>query len=187
MALSFNFNAQTEIQKAWDQLWSQNLKARASTAFNYRKSATYYLTAADIERKVRDNLEKEAFARGDFGPFRIRGALGNKVRDWLLSGVRQGRLDSHNFGRGHISGMRFRPKGEEISETEKDTMKKRERSKGRPKPVHLREGGNAACAVARAAAAGRKLWGFSRSRAYMTDNHEDVNCPTCKKLAAKAK
>jgi len=63
---------------------------------------------------------------------RYRSKLLDLCREYLLSSTN---LEGHNFGRGHISGMRYRPRGKGKSDVEKKTIEK----KFRPKPVHARE------------------------------------------------
>lgn len=152
----------TIIPEVWTGLWKANLATRAKyiaagQTDRYWMRGLYYLTASDVEAGVRNYalamLENDTFNYAEWKSkpwtsLRIstpgyRGGLNNAVRNWLLSEVRRGKLESHNFGRGHISGMRFRPKGEPVGPAEVATMEKKKEAKERdyktnPLPVHGR-------------------------------------------------
>lgn len=170
------FNVNEAIPAAWDFLWKSNLKERKNA---FRASRTYYLTASDVEDQVRafadDQMQGKkwgASGRAYGRPMtmtRIRGVnLNGAVRRWLLNNTS---LESHNFGRGHISGMRFRPRGEPLAPQEQTTMERHTKRASRPRPVHLRKGGGPACV---------KRSGFGRpSRAFCTSDVSRVTCPRC--------
>lgn len=185
------------IPQAWDLLWRSNLEQRKEDEKSehvYRKGSTYYLTASDVENQVRQFAQDQAngkpwgtsgraWGRGYGLSVRLSGGqrLQSKVRDWLLNEVRLGRLASHNFGRGHISGMRFRPKGEPLAPAEQRTIEVKEKRKDKPKRLHLYSDGycsRALCLKNRK----RSPWGRGRSSAWCTNDKAKVTCPSCIKL-----
>jgi hypothetical protein len=85
--------------------------------------------------------------------------------------------------------MRFRPVGEPIGEAEQATIERKRKMRNRPRPVHYSEhgsSGRAACVVAAAKTAGRRLYGWRRSKSWSTSIEENVTCARCKKLLAKS-
>jgi len=137
MTKRFSFDIKAAIPVAWDVIWASRLKQRkddlayekkyGKKAFNWATS--YYVCAADVERMVRDFAQDTADGKpwrttntgyGDGYGLRMPGNLNSMVRGWLLRG-NGGQIVGHNFGRGHISGMRFRPVGEPMAEVEKVT------------------------------------------------------------------
>jgi hypothetical protein len=165
------------FQQAWDELWAGCLVRRAS-GYAWKGSDGHYLTASDLADKVRELSTGKTWYSGRAG-----GQWLNAARDWLHREVNAGRLQSHNFGRGHISGERFRPAGEAVTETELKTIKDREARKGRPKPCHYSQhgyGGRALCVKLRSG-----YWGH-RSTAWTTKDLEKVTCPRCKNLLTGA-
>jgi hypothetical protein len=121
MRKPFDINA--AIPAAWKLIWEHRRKMQAEEGSGFRDN-NMHCTASDVENQVRQFAidDAEGKPRGTMAwgrptswpPVRIhcaRGTLQGVVRDWLLNEVRQGRIDSHNFGRHHISGMRFRPHG----------------------------------------------------------------------------
>lgn len=204
MRKRFAFDTAKAIQYAWDLLWQGNLKQRAEDAklakrlgkpTVYGMARTYYLTATDLVRAVRELAH--CTAKGDPWPtdpsslvhyygsqVRMSGDLLGTVRRWLRSNPK---LTSHNFGKGHISGERYRPIGEPISEAEKTTAEKKERKRApdyKP-PVHYKVEGRwrALCTHKRMAGKG---YGFSRQRSWprTTDKAADVTCKQCLNLLA---
>ena len=185
------FNIPQAIQAAWDVLWADNLKRRAEDSA-FRVSETYYLCAADVENQVRAFAEDTFYGRPwrkdrQYGAYptgiRFKGDLKRTVRDWLFARVSTGILAVHNFGRGHISGARFRPAGEPISPAEQGTLKKKLDQKLNPKPKlkhYSKHGfsGRPACT------ASRRRSPFSRSnhRIWTTKDQKEVTCPRCAKL-----
>ena len=123
--------------------------------------------------------------------------LQHEVRDYLLHN--RG-ITGHNFSRGHISGMRFRPRGEPLSPAEQKTFKaqqEKEEKRARGEPTYTRHAssgqyGLALCVkaqrdkkIAAAKAAGRSAPWFGsnhRSRVWTTDKLEEVTCPRCRNL-----
>lgn len=185
------------ISDAWDWLWADNLKERKRGPDSFRYSETFYLTAADVESQVRsfiqedlEGAERGSRGRGCYGHTDVRisglgrGGLQGAVRNWLLH---NDKLTGHNFGRGHISGMRFRPVGEELSPAEKKTVaKKQKREKQRAEGTilrHISDDGKALCT--RKARKNSKRRGFSRGRHRSNTSFaykpEDVTCEKCKK------
>lgn len=176
-------------------IWAAKLKERKKMLRKkdtWRLSETYYTTASDLVGQVRrfageaiDGVEQGstglAFGReGSWTTggkrFRLRFDLGD-ARDWLRH---QPDIVSHNFSRGHISGERYRPRGEPLSETEKETMTKKEKARANPRPLrkHYNPNGYGSRPLCRQAKS--VVWG--RSRAYSTSTRADVNCPSCLKM-----
>ena len=115
------FNVGQAIQAAWDHIWSYNLKIRG-TREDWR-NRSYYTTATDIERKVRnfafDTQQGVPWGTNAYGgSIRFTGNLFEAVRDWVSQEMRRGRIKAHNFGRGHISGQHLRPADQPIGPTE---------------------------------------------------------------------
>lgn len=194
------FDRTKAIKAAWEALWAERLAERERNkgtvwATGRWGASTTYITASDLERRVRTYAEETVAGKpwGSTGPYgpelggrvRIPGNLFGDVRDWLLREVSAGRLASHNFGRGHISGMRFRPAGEPVSDIEKKTIEAKERRKGRPRPVHYTKSGHFGGPLL--CMAGRKRVGWGRSKSHSTGNRERVTCPRCLKLLAEEK
>lgn len=206
------FDLQKAIADAWDFCWQSNLGQRAENERDaqergrpgYRDDCTYFLTASDIEAQVRQFAVEQAEGRPRGSTGRARGrtpmytsrgrlkmigpSVNGAVRDWLLAECRAGRLQSHNFGRGHVSGMRFRPAGEELTVQEQGTMarheKRRERvAAGLPgRPYHYNKNGFGRTPLCTAA---RKRVVWRRSTARTTANRDKVTCPRCKNLLAQ--
>jgi len=216
MAKRFAFDLNKAIEAAWDYLWDVNLKDRAKQEAEHPDgdfgkygrrwyTRTFYICAADIVSQVRSFAYETAKGlkwgtngvRGpDYG-IRLSGNVEGEVRRWLLR-----TKDSHNFGRGHISGMRFRPRGAPLGPSEKDTLEEKAKPP-KPRVIHFaRDGysGTPLCiAVQRANEdAARKAKGLhpayrghSRSKACTQSRwgagKEDwqkgvVTCPRCLKL-----
>ena len=191
----------TIISDAWKALWKRNLAERkAGRDYDGR---TYFLTATDIERKVRDFMidDREGKKRGtsDFGGYcdglRVstgrRGGLKRFVRDWLRGEVLRGALSEHNFDRGHISGARYRPRGEPLSPAETKTFEEKAKPRA-AKPVHFTDsksswGGRALCVLDRWAKSESVWHGVKRSTARVTKVASEVTCPRCLKLLAARK
>lgn len=149
------FDMQGAIAFAWAVCWADNLARRA--AGNDHRGNTYYLTATDVETQVRRLAHEtmqgkswgstgRAWGRGWEGGVRLPGDVQAQVRDWLLSNPD---VEGHNFGRGHISGMRFRPRGEPLAPGEQHTLNT-PRKPWAEKPVHYSSNhGRALCVKAR--------------------------------------
>lgn len=191
------FDMPKALQHAWDILWANNLRQRKDDVkyenkvgkkpFNWAR--TYYICAADVERTVRDLAEDSRDGKpwrttpgyGGYGSgIRFNGNLQSTVRDWLFGQCSRGILTYHNFGRGHISGARFRPVGEPMADAEKETVQRKTRERLTPRPRHYSAngyGGTLKCME------GRKRSPFSRGRrtAYATAKQADVTCPRCRK------
>lgn len=188
------FDVPQAIQKAWDFLWGENLKRRADEKNLGGRwyAETYYLTAADIERQVRSwaqdtydgnpwNMTRSYGSYGQYG-FKFRGNLKHTIRNWLFDQARHGVLEYHNFGRGHISGARFRPRGEPMAPAEVKTVtaKEERRRNPKPRPEHFSEHGYSGlplCTEAR-----RSPYSRNRGHTRCTHNKEEVTCKRCLNL-----
>lgn len=163
------------FQQAWDLLWAANLKRRESV-YAWKGSDGHYLTASDLADKVRELSTGKQWYTGRAG-----GKWLNAARDWLSSQEDKGVLQGHNFGRHHISGRRYRPAGEAITETEKKTVETRERLQNKPKPRHFTKNGNyygdLLCVTRKP-----NFYSSHRSTASRTTKVEEVTCPRCLKL-----
>lgn len=187
------FDPNKMCQHVWDVLWANNLAQRAKEKKNPRwANSTYYLTAADIVRGVRNvaaaQLRGEewpatydkVFWGSDYG-LRVSGDVQGEVRDWLFANPK---LTYHNFGRGHISGARFRPVGEPMGPSESETLKKKaeRRANPRPRTVHFTTGYTTLLCTK------NRRSPFSRpSKAWTTKEEVKVTCPQCKNLLAAKK
>lgn len=182
------------MRAAFKIQWEQKCKRAA----DYPRAGRY-VVASDIEGQVRvlarDTLDgnpwgtsKPSWGRSYYAPVRVTlsrpgETLLGACRSWLFSEVRAGRLAAHNFGRGHISGERFRPIGEEMTDAEKRTTAAREARRNgtaKPKPVHYSPNWSSPeCTRAR-------RHGFSRPNRYTrtTRDAEKVTCPRCLKMLA---
>lgn len=197
MRKRFTFDINAAIPAAWDVIWTSHKKERKKDEAYEKKQGkkpygwerTYYTTASDVERMVRDLAEDTANGKpwrtentcSGWGTVRISGNLKGKVRDWLL---RNPKITGHNFGRGHISGMRFRPVGEPLAEAEKKTIEKNQKRRaglGSPKPWHFSEKGSLLCQKARM----KGRYSFGRSSAWSTKDQSKVTCKQCLNLLAK--
>lgn len=117
------------IAKAWDWLWNY----KTTTDFSWRVGGEPWITATELESRVRAAMAEELLgkpygAEGTSTYERVRVSTGGRTdllgecRDWLLTKVRDGELTAHNFGRGHISGMRFRPVGVPLTANESKAL-----------------------------------------------------------------
>lgn len=188
------FDLKKAIPAAWDRCWARNVACRNSGS-DWRGSS-YYLCARDIEDQVRafakDTLEGKPWGTTDISygygyGIRVAGDLQNEVRDWLLHNPN---ITGHNFGRGHISGMRFRPIGEPLNEAERKTLaaKAERKANPRPAPVHYSTrgyGGMAECVAAKRAkraTAFARMYSSGRSRAHTDSDISRVTCKQCLNL-----
>lgn len=116
-----SLNLAVEFAASWTRLWKANLESRLKG--HDHGGRTYFLTATDLERDVRDELTARMRAErpDECGTLRISGLGGrpllDHVRAEVRSEVRSGRADDR--GRGHCSSMRFRPAGAPASQAEK--------------------------------------------------------------------
>jgi len=189
MGKRFHFDTHLAIRTAWDVLWASRLKERADGR-DFRGSS-YYVTASDVEDLVRQFASDTAKGRpwrtktvnGDHYGIRMPGDLNGAVRDYLLRG-NGGKIVGHNFGRGHISGMRFRPVGEPIGPAEKETIERKARNKDKPKVRHFGKGfgSHPHCVVEAKKKAGKRFFGWRRSKSWVTSEREEVTCPRCLNL-----
>lgn len=188
MSKRFAFDTPKAIATAWDVLWSDNLKRRAKDANTRWANRTYYLTAADIENQVRlfasDSAEGrpwdltvKQYGRPCNG-IRMPGDLQAMVRRWLFN---NSALTHHNFGRGHISGARFRPVGGPIGPAEKETNAKLEKKRAADyvRPMHYGQhsGGRPLCQTIKA---GARRFSYRPSKAWTSSTADRVTCKACK-------
>jgi hypothetical protein len=186
----FAFDVKAAIKAAWDYCWANNIKTRAN-GDHYRPSTTYYLTSSDIEAQVRRFAEEtaagkqwgstgRAYGKG-YSTVRLSGNLLGAVRDWLHEECYRGRIVAHNFGKGHISGQRYRPAGEPVSEVEQRTFDAKAKRAATPRPVHLYCGHEQRkrflCAQVK-----KPSFRVPRSQARCTSDAAKVTCPRCIKL-----
>jgi hypothetical protein len=157
------FNLEQEIQKAWDWCWAYFCEPtevreaiydeEGEPTGEYEAEPKRYparqswLTASDLVNRIRASAAEQLEGKpyGSKGPdtyysnVRVstggRGDLLGVVRTWLL---RNSALEQHNFGRGHISGMRFRPVGSGLTESEAKTVEARRKRNAGETPVHYR-------------------------------------------------
>lgn len=201
----FAFDMNKALQYAWDVRWTGNI-ARRQRDLEYEKKTgkksygwaqSYYLTASDIERTVRDLAEftqrgepwptdPEKLGYGYGNGIRFPSNLQNVVRNWLFSNRK---LTHHNFGRGHISGARFRPVGEPLAEAELATMvnKQRKRDPNYKAPVHFRcdSPWRSLCTHKRMEGKRRSFFGGrGRSQAWCNEDKEKVTCKQCLNILA---
>ena len=215
------FNLDREFQKAWDWCWSYYCEPSVYENEQYNEKTQEWektgekreleprqswLTATDLERRVRASVAEQVnkVPYGSYGAdawgkgastLRIstgkRGNLLDACRDWLLSQARSGKLSAHNFGRGHISGMRFRPVGLDLTEAEKKTVEKKAVPYDQ-KPVHFADPDTRSfrsltlCSKATRETNKKKLRGYfrqpNRSKSRTTTDRSKVTCPRCLKL-----
>lgn len=159
-----------------------------------------YITATEVEQRVRAALEEKAagaeygshgYSGGWHSNIRLSGLNGcsllSRCRDHLLAEVASGRLSCHNFGRGHISGMRFRLPGSGITETEQRTLEVKAKRESRGIIRHLRhpEAKPYSCRRLCETDRQRKSYGRRPSRVWVTDEADKVTCKHCLALMAK--
>lgn len=189
MGKRIEFDRAAAIKAAWDFCWEDNLKQRKQGG--YRPSTTYYLTASDIEHQVRQ-FANETAAGEKWGTrgrtcgrpwvtLRFSGDLLGDCRRWLRNNPK---LTSHNFGKGHISGERYRPRGEAVSEAETATLAEKAKRAVTSRLIHARAQDKAfLCAPVKK----RATWSRHRSQAHVTLDNAQVTCPRCLKLLAAKK
>lgn len=194
-----------EIKRAFQFVWESKQQDRKEG--HDFCGQTYYVTATDIERRVRGSCAEQAegLPYGKYGvnysgykslricvPNQIGGLMG-AVRKWLLDETRAGRLVAHNFTRGHISGARFRPAGSQLSPQEIEHMNKikNEGPRGENKLVHaadpLSKGYSRKTLCSRSArtSSSKKRMHYSRpsrSNAVFESQGRPVTCPRCIKM-----
>lgn len=212
------FDLKRELTEALARLWAKKDEVVAAGR-GWRGHETY-TTAQELEREVRDDLVRRAppidydrravfTEAGDpvaapknrrrfSGVMRIStgrpGGLLQAARGFLLGEARAGRLELEDFGRGHVSGARFRRPGTEPGAGEVETLKR----KAKPRAVHYRDpategsysGAAPLCSAAlRATLKKKRTWwsGRGRRRSWPTDDMSRVTCPRCLKLAGAEK
>lgn len=187
------FNVNDAIKKAWDLIWADNIKHRGE---DYRASHGHYITRSDLINQVRQFAIEQAEGKswgstgrcygrpwGTGRKVRISGNLDGAVCDWLRAEERAGRITAHNFGRGHISGRRYRPVGEPITETEKRTMAEKERRMSTPRPVHFSKNWNAPLLCTPS----RSMFSQRSQRCHSSHEPDKVTCPRCLKKLTEQK
>lgn len=189
----FSFDLTAAIPAAWDLCWKDNLKQRAEGR-DFRGN-TYHLTAADLVNQVRQFADEQAAgeAWGTRGRawgrpcsmVRLSGDVQGAVRAWLQGQGHRGILVSHNFGKGHVSGQRYRPAGEPLTEAETATFAAKARCRERGPCWHYAKGGygeRPRCLETST----KKRAPWSRSRRPLTTNEPTkVTCARCKKIVGE--
>jgi hypothetical protein len=193
-------NMYQEIQDAIQRLWAGRIKEReerdAAGRTDFRGEGGY-ITATDVEREVREHLQNmldQPMSHSLLVPSRSRGRLritglnGHTLlglcRDGLFALTRSGKWTCHNHGRGHISGMRFRPADEPLSTAEETSLSLTREEKIRRKFLHhfARPDGKAVCG-----AGDRKRSPYADRRGWKPKPETDaskVTCKVCLKLLA---
>lgn len=194
MGRRFAFSVTEAIPAAWKMIWAAKLIAQKRDAKSYNPAQHYYVCAADVEYQVREfaaaTAEGKPWSEAQlaygrcYARIRISGDVQGAVRDWLFKEVRAGRLQSHNFGRDHVSGARFRPVGVPLHEAEKKTFEVKAKraakiAAGQPsRPTHFSKsgyGGRPACSKP-------TVCRWRSSKAWTSSKWERVDCPRCLKL-----
>jgi hypothetical protein len=163
------------IQFAWKTLWAQTVAGQGQ---DYRASHGHFVTASDLANTLRDQITGHQYYASPAG-----GKWLDAARNWLSAEVRAGRLQAHNFGRGHISGMRYRPVGEVVTATEQATVAAKERSRDRPRLVHFSKHGFGGPLLCTASRRGRFSY---RTNSRSTKEQANVTCPRCQKMMENA-
>lgn len=186
------FDVNQALPKAWELQWQ---RAQQNAAKGYERAS--HVTASDLEAQVRTFAEEQMQSKpwGSSGaawgkPYgmrlRISGNLLDRCRDWLLDQVRKGKLESHNFGRGHISGMRFRPCGTGMSKAEQSTLHRREVRRTHAAPVHARISDKDASLLCQQPKSHRSFRSLYRGAcARRPAEYAQVTCPRCRTLLDK--
>jgi len=189
------FDVRLACARAWELIWASKLEARAKEKHPRWAGATYYTTANDMVNQVRAFAschaegkpwtDKVVYGKWFGSPVRLPFRLETVVRDWLFEQARNGKLEYHNFGRGHISGARFRPYGEPMGPSEIKTMVNnlKQRTDPKPKPKHYSKQG----IHGRPLCTARQRSGFySRPDPHVrtTKDLQEVTCPRCQKALA---
>lgn len=172
------FELSKAIPAAWDFIWKAKLADRA--AGRDFRGDTYYTTAQEMEQQVRSFAYETSTGkawgtngiRGYSYGIRFRGDLQAAVRSYLL---RTPGIVGHNFGRGHISGMRFRPAGAPVSPGEAETIERKAKPRAE-KPRHIGTYSQLACMPR------RDRFRRGRSMARLAFEGESITCPKCLKL-----
>lgn len=204
----------TIITAAWEWLWAYYQgRIRESMAEGHEPwDDHFFITASELEYTVRimlaNRLRKQPATTGDpaYGNTHglvvsIRGGRYREdllcvVRDWL-AGQTGDTLQRHNFGKGHISGMRYRPLGAPLSPAEKRTLAKKDKDATRAKAIHAADPAThwpqlALCSKAARETAKAKRRSYScrrhspHSSVSTTSDPDKVTCPKCRKLLGQA-
>lgn len=191
---SLAFDLQDELAAALDWIWAYKaerraeMEAKGDTQDRWYAEHTY-TTATELERRVRAALAEKAdrkpygsceFRDFSHSGYRINGLNGIPLLQHCRTFLLRSGLERHNFGRGHVSGERFRAPGVEMPETEVNTLKAKEKVK----PVHIKR----ESAYAPLCTASRKAKGFYRPRrpaSNVTSDPTKVTCKQCLRLLAE--
>lgn len=191
------FDLKTEMQKALEWIVAYKAERRAEMEAKGETDDVWYAqecytTATELERRVRaaaaEQMDGKPYGSNGFDdfamkPFQVRGLNGipllHHCRSFLL---RHPKLNRHNFGRGHVSGERFRTDDMPLSTAEQRTMAE----KAKVKPVHLRRPTTwkPLCTATRQPK--RSAFSADRGRpaSNVTSDPAKVTCPRCLKLIA---
>ncbi len=191
------FDIQKAIPAAWKLLWEDNLQKRRDGR-DFRGN-THYLTATDVVEQVRSFAQEQAegktwgsggrqwgraYAQVKISTGGVPGGLLRLVREWLQRQARRGVLEEMDFGRGHISGARYRPAGETLTDGEQATLK-RKAVPWEERTVHFYHAPeeNASGRAGLLCQIGRKRrghsWGWRRQKSRTSDDPAKVTCKQC--------
>ena len=190
----YRFDLQAEVAKAWDWLW----ESRDHRCWKQEN----YVTASDVESRVRaavaERLKGKPYgSEGRETYSRVQISTGSQVdllglcRRWLMDQMGAGRVEGHNFGRGHCSGMRFRPAGAPLGEVEQKHLETpreelarrrwiRHMASDPAEPLNGRGHKDRLCERGRKP---RRFYGFPR-RQFHSDVTADPSKVTCKRCLA---
>lgn len=203
MARGKQIDLNKEIPQAFHRLWTYKQERQA--AGHDFQGQTYYVAAKELEDEVRNKLTggEPGEQRGGYrSGIRIstgsRYSLFDLCRKWLLAQVSAGKLQAHNFTRGHVSGARYRPTGAPLSPSEEKHFNKiqKEGPRGENKPIHFadpyEEGWprKSYCSRATRETNKKKAKAYYRRPSHRTETRttsepEKVTCPRCLKLLAE--
>lgn len=195
MANRTPFRLADEFQKAWDYLWNAGAEMRASKD-EWTRNKAAYLTATDLEHRIRaaaaerlDGVEEGCYGNWG-GGVRIstgtRTSLLSLCRDWLLTQVRRGILRAdHPSDRHTVTGLRFRPAGEELTAPEKKAKETPREEKARRAFIrHFAKPSNPKVALCKPETAKKRFPSFRSSgwKPSPTTEREKVTCKHCLRL-----
>ena len=188
-------NLDGDLQKAWDFAWVYYCTGK--------DARQQWLTATDVKCRMRaaaaeliDCVPYGSKGMNDYASQKFCISTGipgftllDAVRDFLRRQVSNGDLVAHNFGRGHISGMRYRPSGVLLTNAEKNTVGTKNRRRNGGMPVHFidpeKKHWPSRTLCSRKARDKKKGMSFRRptqSSAHMTVKQDKVTCKRCLKL-----
>lgn len=190
MGKAIGINLQQACATAWAVCWARHLANREKclkSRFKYGLAETYYLTGTDLERQIREAVAEAARAAGHSGyGIRIstghRGGLLDVVRRWLSTQASAGVLEVHNFGRGHISGARYRPAGAPMAPAEVKTVHRNEVRRSRANPVHAAASEQSALLLCQQPKHGGGGWRRRAPIGRKPAEYGKVTCPRCLRM-----